>query len=355
MSIDVRPMFGRVSVLTAGARARHIIVLAVALWCATEFPYAAPQLLDQDESELAHYRNAKSYIDLETPELIAAIPELQGIEPPASAEDAGKDLEVILRRVGENVSEFVEKFSNTASLEEITMERLQPGGKVEASDKKTFRFLVVARHDRNNTIMEEYRTDLNGKVVEPNASLGGLALTKGHASAAINFLPACRPNSFFRYLGKQKVGGEETVVVGFAQRPGWAELIGRLETPRGTALILVQGLAWIDPTSYQILRMRTDLLAPRADVGVKALTTEISYAEYHFPEIPGGLWLPREIVVNSEWQGWTDYSPMNRSTFSQDPDRRVGRVGTQWNGKTYRNTHRYSDYQLFGSTTKLKF
>src|SRR5271169_2299772 len=102
MRIAVRSMFMRISVRPAAARARRSIVLAVALWCTAEFPWAAPQLISQSESELAHYRNATSYIDLTTPEMIAAIPELQGIEPPASAEEGEKELDVILRRVGEN-------------------------------------------------------------------------------------------------------------------------------------------------------------------------------------------------------------------------------------------------------------
>ena len=82
--------------------------------------------------------------------------------------------------------------------------------------------------------------------------------------------------------------------------------------------MMYHGLAWIDPRNHQILRMRTDLLAPRMDVLLARLTTEVWYREEHFSASPQAFWLPREVVVT---------------------------IG--WNGRVYKNRHRYSEYRVF--------
>jgi hypothetical protein len=49
--------------------------------------------------------------------------------------------------------------------------------------------------------------------------------------------------------------------------------------------------------------MRTDLLAPREDVGLERLTTEIEFGEVRLPEVSTPLWLPHEVVVTTASNG----------------------------------------------------
>jgi hypothetical protein len=71
--------------------------------------------------------------------------------------------------------------------------------------------------------------------------------------------------------------------------------------------------------------MRTDLLAPRSDVLLARQTTEIWYQEVHFADVPQVFQLPREVLVT-----------------------------TDFNGQTYRNRHRYSDYVVFSVESRDK-
>jgi hypothetical protein len=82
--------------------------------------------------------------------------------------------------------------------------------------------------------------------------------------------------------------------------------------------LLYQGLVWLDPGNFEILRMRTDLLARRTDIGLTRQTSEIWFSEVRFQSVPQSFWLPREVVVTSESSGWL-----------------------------FRNVHRYSDYRVF--------
>ncbi len=88
-------------------------------------------------------------------------------------------------------------------------------------------------------------------------------------------------------------------------------------------MTLVQGVAWIDELSFQIVRLRTGLLAPPPGAGLKQQTTDIRFEEVRFEKLPAGLWLPHEVVVTMDWKG-----------------------------EIFRNRHRYSDFKLFSVETK---
>ncbi len=151
-------------------------------------------------------------------------------------------------------------------------------------------------------------------------------MTSGFAGLTLFFHPGSLSGSRFRLLGRQR-SEPNAYQIAFAQRPESRQPAGRLETPLmlTPTLIMYQGLAWVDPQTHQLLRMRTDLLAPRRDVYLARQTTEIWYGEVHFTSNSQAFWLPREVLVTLEW-----------------------------NGQVYRNRHRYSDYLVFSVESQDK-
>jgi hypothetical protein len=143
-------------------------------------------------------------------------------------------------------------------------------------------------------------------------------------STPIYFHSAHQDGSAFRYLGRQRIDKRETYVVAFAQRPAVTGLVGWVYNGEKMAAVMLQGVAWIDPTTYQIIRMRTDLLEPRPDIHLERQSTEIRFAEVHIKPLPGAFWLPDKVVVN-----------------------------VSFFGEIYRNTHRYSHFQLFKVETHI--
>ncbi len=143
-------------------------------------------------------------------------------------------------------------------------------------------------------------------------------LTSGFASASLFFHPTYQSQAAFRYLGWQKVDGRDTYVIAFAQQPGKARLTGAFKHGQISMRTLSQGLAWVDSESYEITRLRTDLLMPLSEVNLERETTEIAFGEVHFKGIAGGFWLPQQVTVTVDW-----------------------------NGKHLRNEHHYSEFQLF--------
>lgn len=272
--------------------------------------------------DMEYYRNARSVVDWPLPEVMKALPELKGLKPATSQEE----LAPIIKKVGQGVADFFQNFPNVASLEKIDQERLRRDGSVADKVGRDFRYLVLARSEGGGVGFEEYRTDSKGRPIEARDMQGAYLLTRGFASLSIHFHPLYQAGSNFRYLGRQVIDKRETFVVAFAQRPETARVVGRVEVDKASATVLLQGVAWIDATAYQIVRMRTDLLAPRPDFyDLEKQTTQVRFREVQFKHAHAALWLPREVVV-------TIY----------------------WNEQILRNRHRYSKFKLFTVETEQK-
>lgn len=136
--------------------------------------------------------------------------------------------------------------------------------------------------------------------------------------------PDYQDDNDYNYLGLQKVDGHQCLVIAFAETAATPHLSVKLTDGPFSYKVYLQGLVWIDSSSFQIIRIYTELLPDAVLKGIKQQTTEVTFAGIHFKGIEVALWLPREVVVNTDWAG-----------------------------KKYRNYHRYSDYKLFRSKTKL--
>ena len=113
------------------------------------------------------------------------------------------------------------------------------------------------------------------------------------------------------------------LVVAYAQKPETTRLKARLTTHLGSAPLLFQGIAWIDPSNYQIVRLRNDLLGPVPRLYLERQTTEIQYEKVKFRQGANDFWLPQKITVAID--------------FSDN---------------LYRNIHSYSNFRLFSVETR---
>ena len=284
-------------------------------------PYEARTLyvLVKQRLSLKGYGKVKSVLTESPQDLVTDMPELEGIRMAPNQDE----LEVVLKKVGEGVESFFKNFPNTVSLEQIHQERLGKDGKVARALDQDFRYLLLAPTDKWGLEIEEHRATAQGANAALHGSDQGLMLTAGFASVSLLFHPAYQDGAGFRYLGRQSLDGKDLHVIAFAQNPQRARTEERFSTDEGSALILLQGLAWIDPTNFQIVRLRTDLLAPQSKVRLQKQTTEIHFKEVSFKEVATAFWLPQEVSVTVDWRG-----------------------------RIYRNWHRYSDFKLFNVETK---
>ena len=260
------------------------------------------------------YANARTVINQSQAELIKQYPELDDVEFAQSQEE----LPLLLEKVGGGVDALFSDFVNTASTEQITQDVARPPSHSPSLTSRC-NYLVVAHRSENMISLDEYRTDGKGEPIDQSRHY---LLTSGFASIPLFFHPMYQPGSVFRYIGRQ-AKGRRPYVIGFAQKPEATGLIGRFHSMGAPAVILTQGMAWIDPETYRIVRMRTDLLAPRYDIMLARQTSEVELGEIMLEGAPRPLWLPRKVVVTIDWQH-----------------------------TIYRNQHRYRDYKLFSVETR---
>jgi hypothetical protein len=274
--------------------------------------------------ELQIYMNVRTVIDESPEELTQIYPEL---EKSVTFSDDQSEVPSILQKVGANVAAFFQYFPNTASVEEVRQDVLSSDGRVMKRTRGKYNYLMLA--GKGGSIgLDEYRSDPRGNETAPQGPAGGFMLTTRCLWHLIHFYPGYQADSRFRYLGLSS--NPKAYVIAFAQRPEAAREVARVgvwdpDLADQKVLMLIQGIVWVDPDTYQIIRAHTELLAPRNDIGLSRNTTEIECAETQFEGVSRSFWLPREALVTSIFRNYT-----------------------------YKNRHRYSDYRLFTVETQDK-
>lgn len=236
-----------------------------------------------------------------------------------------KPLTAILRGVGAFMSDMTANYPNTSSLELIRQEKLGGKGKVYESQAQQFRYLCIVPHRGGRPIFDEYRADREGTPAVPGSVAEGFMLTRGFTTSALVFHPDYRSESNFRYLGRESVDGRPEYVVAFAQIPSKSHLGGIFRAGESSVQTFSQGLAWIDAASYHITRLHTELLRSLPEMKLESESTDVRFDQVRFKSVSQAFWLPQQVTVEINW------------------DR-----------KELRNTHQYSDFQLFEVNTTQK-
>jgi hypothetical protein len=264
----------------------------------------------------------KTVIEMTTEELLRCYPtELRRV---AFSPNQDK-LDSMLAKIGESVQAFFRDFSDTSSREFVLLQMLNYNGGIEKQNSREFNYLTIYHPNRTKPLLEEYRTDKKYKAVSQDAIMG-FYITTGYACISLNFHPSYQQGLRFRYLGEQ-TSDSRAHIIAFAQKPGTKDLLIKFTDAesRNAVRIPVQGIAWVDPRTFQILQLRVNLLAAGNQSSLTAQTTEIKFGEVRFSETQKQLWLPSEVIVT-----------------------------TQIGDRTFRNLHRYSDYRLFAVNSNSK-
>jgi hypothetical protein len=289
--------------------------------------------------DVSSYSQADPMINHSMERLREEIPELKKLEPSTDQ----SSLPLILRRVGDNLDLFMENFVNTTSLEDID-ESSYGAGAIQHTDAprgltggeravsyghnsihQRFRYLMLVRPGTEGRL-EEYRTDLQGQDRSTDRPVAGFLKTAGFASLPLLLDHHRQDLSDFRYLGTQVLNDRRTHVVAFAGHPVPTAVVVFFKLYSGESIpVILQGIAWIDAENYQILRLRTDLLAPQTATGLRQETTVVLLQPVTFRQSPAALWLPLEVQVTA-----------------------------QFRGMLFQNRHRYSHYELFRVETEQK-
>jgi hypothetical protein len=265
-----------------------------------------PAQLKAEESRL--YADAHPYIDGTFDQMKKEMHDLKDMEPASNQESLphllaqiGAKADALLRQVpdlisDEVVTEFQQTEPDVKASNCLGVGCYNPDKRIDSTKK--FSYIIVRRTDNNaGQVLDEYRTARSGKPASQDADAIRFL---GFVATWIIFSSPNQVEAHFRYLGQQKIEGRDTFVIGFAQVPGSVEFPGRIMSPTGSIPMLLQGIVWVDPQDLSIIRLRTDILAPRPEVGLQRQTARIRFGSVHIAAADLNLWLPHDVDIEMD-------------------------------------------------------
>jgi hypothetical protein len=271
--------------------------------------------------------NTTSYFDLPIGKLKETVPGLRGIRYDGSQEQ----LTAILVRIAQAIDGVVPRLPNLISRENIYGFQAPQGqefGDGPASQQpwsREFKYLILRRQNADGSpYLEELRVDSKGHPVQAGESWSS-PRGYGFAYQWLFFSSANQRQFHFRYLGEQEKSGHKTYAICFAQDPARVAHPAEFQAAGKTAAFYYQGILWVDQSSFDIVALRTDLLAPVQALNLLELTTELSFRSVPIRGYNAVFWLPSEVDITSN-QG-------------------AGAI---------QENHRYSDYHLFHAETRIE-
>jgi hypothetical protein len=159
-------------------------------------------------------------------------------------------------------------------------------------------------------------------VIRPKGEVGPVAF--GFIGSWLIFSPSNANEARFRYLGREKLGAIDSFVITFAQIPGLVSNPVATRVGGVTLPLLFQGIAWIDQSDFHILKLRTDMLQARRDIGFQKVASTILFGKVDIARLTLNLWLPKAVDVD-----------------------------IQTYGLFYQERHKYSNYRLYHATARI--
>jgi len=271
-------------------------------------------------AEIEIYKRARTLIDW-TPRQIREFPLLHKLQPAGSQDQ----LPMVLERVGQTVTLLFHDFPQIACDEEVFSEVFPDQRYGRLTKLAKFRYIAIPRPMGDFPGFEEYRTDPKGNPLDAGRLSDPVLITSKYTSTILYLSPADQQGSRFRHFGTQPMRDRKCHVVGFAQVPEKVRRVGTFRVEDKRVVLLVQGLAWIDYETSQVLRIMTWLLSARTGIGLGVHDSTVDF----YPVQPSGfgrvLWLPRDVEVV-----------------------------TSFRGRWFKNTHHYSNFKLFRVTSTVK-
>jgi hypothetical protein len=282
-------------------------------------PKSGPALSGLQKQDQFWYQNPDPYVDEPLTRLVERIPDLKTLQPSLDQQKLG----MILQTMGRNMDDFVRDVGDLIAREDVTQEKLKSNGDIKAKERFQDQYLIL-HHGNEWGASAEYRMDGKGNQLGPIGLSQGYLITSGYALSCIQFSTAAQSQSRFRYLGNAMLGSRETYVLAFVQHPGEVRFATVMKVGAKEVQMPTQGILWVDKSNLQILRMRSDLLAPNSDIQLEQRTTDVTFAEVRLQDVPNPLWLPSDVDV---------YIEISR--------------------QKYRNLHHYTNYRRYRVSVKI--
>jgi hypothetical protein len=223
------------------------------------------------------------------------------------------------------VTAYLAKLADLHCTESVTQEKLAGNGHVEASERAKYDYLIMMDGNGDDFQLNESRIVSSASKHKPLPML----VTNGAATVLLVFHPYYRDSFNFTIAADAMVDGKPATPVHFAH------IAGR-RTPAALALrgreypLELEGTAWIDKQSGEVVKVDATLLHDMSDVGLRSMHIKVDYKPAHLGNTASSVNLPAMAVVDvtTPLQHWRnthvfgDYKSFSTDA-EQDPNVKV--------------------------------
>jgi hypothetical protein len=244
-------------------------------------------------------------------------------EPKAPTPDIGtkpfvrsstRPLGETLDRIGESVERFRKQFASVACTEFVSQTKLGSGDSVIYKMNHEFDYMILTDVHSDDMRIEESRQERWSK---GNTKDLPLLVTEGFPTLLLIFHPYYQGSFRYEYSGEDIVKDQRLIKIDFKHIRG-RQSTSVLHLKDKNYPLEMQGTAWIDPESNNILRIRAELINPIEEVGLQVFNSDVRYSPLQLASNSPAYWMPETATVEvmTRQQHW-------------------------------RNVHRFEDYRLF--------
>jgi hypothetical protein len=234
---------------------------------------------------------------------------------------APSPLDEMIGRANDQVSKFVEQFSDVKCTEHVIQEKYKADGKVELKEESTYDYLVILTNAGGEISLDESRLAVHEDKKDQKKNVSML-VSNGFATLFLVFHPYYSSGFQFTDLGEDSIDGHKFHKVQFKHIAG-------MRSPAALALrgreypLELAGVAWIDPDTGVIAKIEAGLENNMDDIGLKSMRSQVEFHPVPFKGAKDIYWFPSRASVEVEtprqhWRNTHDFTDYKRFSVSTE-------------------------------------
>src|SRR5258708_22886068 len=194
----------------------------------------------------------------------------------AAAAGSAQDLTGVSLQAQKQVVKYISELSNLHCKEVVTQEKLSPNGHVQTTERSSYDYLVMMEGNGDDFQLNESRLETKAGA---HKSLPML-VTNGFSTLLLVFHPYYSGAFEFEPGPEEAVNGTTAVTVHFKHIRGRRTLAALALRNREFPLEL-QGTAWLDKKTGQVLKMESTFIDDITDIGLRSLNVDVEDNHVH--------------------------------------------------------------------------
>jgi hypothetical protein len=208
-----------------------------------------------------------------------------------------------IERAQHQITEYIANLANLHCTESVTQERLGDNGHIETTERAQYDYLTMMSGTGDDFQLNESRIEsASNHRKGPRSSM---MISNGLATVLLVFHPYYRDSFTFAVGNEETINGRKAMPVYFTHIPG-------RRTPIALALrgrefpVDLQGTAWLDEQSGEVVKIDASLLHDLADLGLHTLRIQVDYKPIHVANNQTATILPSlaTVDVRTTHQHW---------------------------------------------------